>query len=339
MGRRSKSKPLTSFHKFPLLPIELQLMIWNLCLPRRSIEVYDESQLCFRKAGCHPPLISQVCRTSRNEALLGAGWKPWGFCEQLIWFDEKTDTIKLPAIYVPRYGYYSINEDSLGGPGPELYRVLSTEETPILINLRCLVNRAGYKAFTPYDNSYEHDDFGGDLLPIYSPPFEQLAWMICQRPQKRSLSIRDITLRLTHQAACECGLFGLFAEQNPTHLSLFDKNMMRRLDKTIHKHMPSSQQKKYNSIRIKATNISEALMWYAGKRQLDSLTAILPEGEIRLPRYKSGTKKCLEWTRVMERRFNINFVISIFLIIDEKSAGTLIGRSPTFPNPSLEPLN
>ncbi|KAJ3580161.1 hypothetical protein NPX13_g403 [Xylaria arbuscula] len=67
------SEPLTSFHKFPDLPVELQLMIWKLCLPQRPFELtgsYPDHSFYDR------PLISQVCRLSRDQARLYAGWKP-----------------------------------------------------------------------------------------------------------------------------------------------------------------------------------------------------------------------------------------------------------------------
>lgn len=68
-----------AFHRFPLLPSELRLIIWRYCLPHRVAELdeaLNDSGIdfpCGLELTSHmngnPPLISRVCRESRAVAL------------------------------------------------------------------------------------------------------------------------------------------------------------------------------------------------------------------------------------------------------------------------------
>jgi hypothetical protein len=62
--------PLTEFHLFSNLPIELRRKIWGFALPGPQIHRIAQSPgVCFVTSSVFPPVLTQVCSESRSEAL------------------------------------------------------------------------------------------------------------------------------------------------------------------------------------------------------------------------------------------------------------------------------
>ncbi|KAK3934607.1 hypothetical protein QBC46DRAFT_462537 [Diplogelasinospora grovesii] len=100
------------FHYFSAFPAELRDAVWEQCLPYRVVdadepnedwEVDDDEDLAScdlnlagstqscANSGC-PPLISRVCRESRNVAMKNGGWVRMGGFPR-VWLDPARDVL------------------------------------------------------------------------------------------------------------------------------------------------------------------------------------------------------------------------------------------------------
>ena len=80
------SNDTRTFSLFPLFPVEIRLLIWSSCLPRRVVEIdnpahfseWDPLRTCTlsttTRTNSRPPVISRVCREAREVASRAGGW-------------------------------------------------------------------------------------------------------------------------------------------------------------------------------------------------------------------------------------------------------------------------
>lgn len=209
-------------------------MIWRQCLPRYFWKLGKNDYQNQKYLGLPAPRVSQVCRSARDEAILYSAWKPlsWptgpGSTAARIPLDTVRGTtgwssiigVRIQIDYPLRYSF------------PETLQFLADPKTPLCIDHACLYQ------------DWSTDYWEGDLDP-YDPEALVLEWtldyleheLLCQwffknillKHEKCAVIMANITLPMTIQEACECGLFGLFGEENPTQVDITDTAGMRKL--------------------------------------------------------------------------------------------------------------
>jgi hypothetical protein len=94
-----RAVPLKIFTKFKQLPLELQIMIWKMAVPRgRVIEMdISEDGRIFKAIDSAVPAVLQACRTSRTAALqiLRPRFHTLGMFQAYTYVDVEFDVIKL----------------------------------------------------------------------------------------------------------------------------------------------------------------------------------------------------------------------------------------------------
>ncbi|KAI8952551.1 hypothetical protein F4801DRAFT_577313 [Xylaria longipes] len=230
--------PPTSFPHFTRLPTEIRLMIWRCCLPPRIVEVIWEQYHCiFGPLGIDktwtdialslpvkPPLISRVCRESREEALFRAKYdierpiklsrcpgyahpEPTWRERVNLWFDKSIDTIIFHShsISAP-----SISLDRSGNGDREistkLRDILSDSSIPLCIGRS--LSQGGRHQMTR---------------------FVKWAFEYIATRKECTVVIGEMQLHTTYQKACESGLFGHFAEADVVHIDVNDYPQKRKL--------------------------------------------------------------------------------------------------------------
>ncbi|KAI1737029.1 hypothetical protein F4680DRAFT_468694 [Xylaria scruposa] len=257
--------PLTSFPQFTRLPRELRDMIWRHCLPPRHLGVRhylrvpkwvtdpNRYSIIMLNWPITPPLISQVCRESYQEArrcfqynggrpmLLERPYHPVYHGRKpkqesgRLWVNKNTDMICIDAnpwhVRFPHSNNdddddnYSDNNNDRG-MAPELRELLSDPSVHLCINYH-LIN-------------------GGRLLPdgrgilflrdCFSWKDELVEWTLKYIAKRKECTvvIGRVDTRMNYQEACESGLFGPFAEAPVAHIDLKDdigKRKLRALEK------------------------------------------------------------------------------------------------------------
>lgn len=105
------ARPGSRFEFFPLLPIEIRYMIWQHCLPHRTLEIRcvenSPAQVCWGHPKSRtlalrkPPVIAQVCHESRTVAFRRGRLRILSTAKDIsqdrnqAWFDTSTDTLHL----------------------------------------------------------------------------------------------------------------------------------------------------------------------------------------------------------------------------------------------------
>ncbi|KAJ5100666.1 hypothetical protein N7456_006718 [Penicillium angulare] len=145
-----------SFHFFPMLPTELRIEIWRLCLPYRIWEIdrpsaggirletiagSDDLFPCTVSATVRtnglPPVLTRVCRESRYIACKSGGILPADFFDDLpgdeisiswvldeltpdVWIDPIRDAAhinwSLPVHYGPELAYFDLGNRKVANP-------------------------------------------------------------------------------------------------------------------------------------------------------------------------------------------------------------------------------
>ncbi|KAI1363178.1 hypothetical protein F5Y08DRAFT_354694 [Xylaria arbuscula] len=279
------SEPLTSFHKFPDLPVELQLMIWKLCLPQRPFELtgsYPDHSFYDR------PLISQACRLSRDQARLYAGWKP-AECN-LPEVYRSTCHFKLPepsARFSISTVVLNIFWRDASEIDPSMLQFLANPKTPICIDPMRFRQGWYWKKWFPIEmnenssenvesvedtenvedededdedeeeseESEESEDEGDEGWYALSEEGNSLHEQRLQRIFKHiilkhkecTVIVDSITLHYSDaEEASRCGLFGLFGDQTSTHISLTDFRSMKKLFSEMHSQVPQCDRNSRN---------------------------------------------------------------------------------------------
>lgn len=223
----------TSFESFMLLPPELRLEIWEYCLPSRIIEVYDASceslfsgmPLRIRRSlvgpflldkPVTPPLISRVCRESRFFALRHGGLQPVGLKHARMWFDKRTDSISFNPRNAAMFFLRGSDNVRRKDISPILQKFLSDSTIPLCIGSRLVECAIEYDYYTSLGLALPHPE------PKGKKDVAEWAVECISKRIECTVILEKVVLHLNHQDACECGLFGLFAESSPTHIDIKD---------------------------------------------------------------------------------------------------------------------
>lgn len=222
-----------SFDYFRLLPTELRLEIWRHCLPSRIAEIhvvcygpslnveildtYLKTSPPFRlSVPTKPPLISRVCQESRSVALNHGGLKPLGPSNVHMWFDKRTDSLSFDPTHLLMFLMRGKDDARNIYVPSTLQTLLSDKATPLCIGSRlieCTVERDFYPSALPNGQKSKQKGVAG--------------WAVEHMSQRTECTVifEKVALHLNHQDACECGLFGPFAESTPAHVDVQDVSM------------------------------------------------------------------------------------------------------------------
>lgn len=134
MINSTRQHPAQSFTLFPRLPVELQRLIWELCLPARIVELdLQGTDMLPTPTSCslqptsrinsRAPLVTRICRESRNVALLAGakelydnggddddnGRPEWVAMNDIhdLWVTPSTDVLHLNFYNAYDYWYFT----------------------------------------------------------------------------------------------------------------------------------------------------------------------------------------------------------------------------------------
>ncbi|KAI8957391.1 hypothetical protein F5Y11DRAFT_363873 [Daldinia sp. FL1419] len=209
---------MQTFPQFRNLPPEIRLMVWDYCLPRRVVPLHDTKFIeSWRDVAAvdntpiacpNPPVISQVCRESRDFALMHGRLENTAFWGTPVWFNRRIDTLHV------EYDCYQEFSRS-GGKCIEngMMQLAYRHDIPLMI---------------------EHDVFSFSFSSPFPGPYagsDFTRWAI-QRLAGRAectVVLRDAPIHMEYQDACASGLFGLFAE-TPGYVNVHDPKQIDRLN-------------------------------------------------------------------------------------------------------------
>ncbi|KAI1263781.1 hypothetical protein F5Y18DRAFT_437807 [Xylariaceae sp. FL1019] len=218
---------LTSFERFMHLPPVLRYMIWDYCMPSRPVDVLWTTRLARSRqvlrieqingpAGVQiiyaeaRPLISQVCLEAWDYVLRTGGLKVMNQNGDKMWFDDRFDWIHL-------------NPESFGSllrwlpPDSPSIQIL---DLPQDIQMRLNSRNAPISVNLPVNTSH-----------FVRASMSRTNWALqCITGRvKCDVVLYQIELDLHYQDACDCGLFGLFAESSPAFVDLNDPAQIEKL--------------------------------------------------------------------------------------------------------------
>lgn len=211
---------LASFEYFSTLPLELRLDIWRLCLPRCVRGINDKllrsqklNHLGLPGKGNNksfgifsPPLVAQVCREARRVAFeygrLYDNSTPWNVSK--IWIDPSRDIVYLnDSFELNSRGSWSF---------PSSGHVMN-----VAMNARVLSLHLPWLRGRP-----------GHILNeklIKSGQTSQI--IVCED---------QFTIKIPHEQAVGCGLFGLWAEERLVLIDTSDQILLQRFNRLPHKY-------------------------------------------------------------------------------------------------------
>ncbi|KAI1258938.1 hypothetical protein F5Y18DRAFT_443903 [Xylariaceae sp. FL1019] len=221
-----------SFTCFGELPAEIRLLIWEYCLPRRVAEIYDalfeqlSRDICEQRGFTYrpslgvplvPPLISRVCQEARAIALHSSCLQPMGISKAVLWFDKRTDAISIDPTITTSYTKHMRDAN-----WSVLPRCLHDTAIPICIAARLVHHEVEFKRWQKRQS-----------LPLLgyrsqTTPVEFAVATILQRPSC-TVVLRRLALHLSHQDACQSGLFGLFAESSPAYVDVANTGKLQKV--------------------------------------------------------------------------------------------------------------
>lgn len=213
---------VNEFHLFPKLPVELRRAVWRHCLPSRVVELdVPYNELVGKGTSCQlahttsrntrPPVISRVCRESREVALEDCyedpdpdpdrpGWLASNTTEGVLWLRPSTDIVHLN--WWPDYdGLY----DSTGDPIPFLlWLAASSRGASITADL-----------LHGFDNEYT----GGHRNEIFPLLEDRKDYLVC---------LKMVSIHVPMARALDSGLFGRLGEEPIQCVDAFDQDTIRK---------------------------------------------------------------------------------------------------------------
>ncbi|RWA06610.1 hypothetical protein EKO27_g8493 [Xylaria grammica] len=233
-----------SFDHFPRLPPELRLEVWEYCLPQRIAEVYDPChdiqegeerhlRLCRLCRGSMnfvilgrrtaAPLLTRICRESRALALRHGSLKPVGLNHELMWFDKTTDSISFDPHIAQIVVLHVSSIYSRHHISPILEALLLDPTIPLCIGSSLIQIAAEHRLWASFDPT-------SSLAPqIGEAGVADLAVECLSLRSECTVVLEKVALHLTYQDACDCGLFGLFAESDTAHVNVKDPVQIQKL--------------------------------------------------------------------------------------------------------------
>ncbi|KAJ5221311.1 uncharacterized protein N7469_010198 [Penicillium citrinum] len=245
-----------TFHYFPKLPVEIRVMIWELCLPNRVAE-YDgpwflhdgfrARQACYSKSiiqrNSRIPKISSVSYEAREVTLRSGKWwelsseddYPW---LDSIWVQPHHDMLHLNWVRHCWAVYASNDHPPIPGKiGPFLlkaaelgmhnFSVAADTITPFRLDL--LVG-----GYVPLDMI---EDFVGDQITHVEDLFDfGDAAYDDDLPREMGVAMVAISLHVREDAAHKSGLFGLLGEEPVQMIDADDNTRLGKYEEFFHRY-------------------------------------------------------------------------------------------------------
>ncbi|KAI1805125.1 hypothetical protein F4811DRAFT_570323 [Daldinia bambusicola] len=233
---KSSTKPLQTFTCFKNLPPELRLMIWEKCLPHRSVQMHDSAHRDIERelehteppAGPLPPLIGRVCRESRDVALKHGGVEETAFWDTSVWFNRRTDNIFIGTDDYDQWLPSRSGESTNKG----MERLVYDRNIPLSIDRGVVLSHSGFPT-----------------------GYEFAIWTLERAAERTECNVvlYHATMHATHEQAIASGLFGHFAEETTIYINIEDTKKIQTLvaacdmlleqssptrDKTINNELP-----------------------------------------------------------------------------------------------------
>ncbi|KAI0147661.1 hypothetical protein GGR57DRAFT_476278 [Xylariaceae sp. FL1272] len=248
--RDENSDKSGSFPQFSELPPELREMIWKLCIPRRSVHLFNDDSLsdlyyysrvpigaCFQPG----PLIGRVCREARAVVVRYGGSEPMGNGDRKTWFSPRYDNICLGSPWPFSNDIDVVKLESDSEPG--MLNHCRNPIIPLTVNENCF--EFGY----PRIQSLLARNPGYPTLISRLQKAERMAEWIVDRMVERKecqVMLRVFSIPMTRQEAGSSRMTGLFGEENCVNIELNSDDTRERSITLI----PASGQLRYHRLRL-----------------------------------------------------------------------------------------
>ncbi|KAH8156013.1 hypothetical protein CIB48_g12234 [Xylaria polymorpha] len=178
--------------------------------------------LIFRNASQDPE--KPLCRESRFFALRHGGLQPVGLKHARMWFDKRTDSISFNPRNAAMFFLRGSDNVRRKDISPILQKFLSDSTIPLCIGSRLVECAIEYDYYTSLGLALPHPE------PKGKKDVAEWAVECISKRIECTVILEKVVLHLNHQDACECGLFGLFAESSPTHIDIKDLIQIQKLE-------------------------------------------------------------------------------------------------------------
>lgn len=239
-GKRPSTAPLTTFHLFPLLPTELRIAIWELCLPIRIIPMTvivlghrrhfpnpspdrDPYELERHTLG-RPPHLLKVCSESRRVVfshrrhVQDPSDTEYDWLGQYSWFDPRTDFLFVDC---DMFGVYRhIWEKVCRAMVCPAGKSDTKELVGVSLAKECSQYPVPSKLRDQVENSKGTVNSRGEFQPAHFTGITQKEWPII---------MEEIWMSMTDEEAAQSGLFGVFCEPFRSFVDLRGGPMLKRL--------------------------------------------------------------------------------------------------------------
>jgi len=232
-----------SFPQFLQLPPEIRIQIWELCLPRRVLDIdlpdvyatdpahfsneddYDIFQLMCQFRHCHvkrnvePPILLRVCQETRDIVLRNGHYidsPSYDRCIPRLWVQPKRDVLNLN--WDSRY--------DMDGQDSPIWNGTYTH-SPVPVTFAC-ADALGVPSIVSHllvgDFSWPHPDVNVYPSEWQAPADMQL---LASRSSPMLISVSTIVLHMNKKSATASGLFGLLGDETVQSVDFYDSGRLR----------------------------------------------------------------------------------------------------------------